>query len=602
VNRQIRRLGVALLVCYLALFVQLNILQLGRAQSYADSPLNDRKIVRDFANPRGRIISADGTVVAESVDSDDRFRYLRTYPTADLFAPVTGYYSFTYGSDGVEKTYNDELAGQTSRQRVQGFADLFVDKIRTGDVVLSIRDDVQQAAKEALGEREGSVVALDPRTGAVLALWSYPSYDPNTISTHDEDAALAARKQLLADPAKPLLVNAYRERYFPGSTFKLVTSSTGVESGQVTPTSPVFDVLRSWVPPLTTRPLRNFGGEACGGALFEILAVSCNTAFAQMGVQLGAATMVRGAQAFGFDDTPPLDLPRPAPSRFPDVAFFDQNTPLLAQAAIGQNEVQATPLQMALVGAGIANGGQIMQPYVVDRVLDDTGEPLSVAHPSLWHQAVSPTTAATIRDAMVGVVDHGTATGLRISGVTVAGKTGTAQLGTDPPSSHAWIVGFAPAEAPRVVVAVILKGQPGVSEVTGGRLAAPVAKAVLQAALAAPDPLAGQQVGTSLPPVGASTPPSTTPSETSLPEGDPNVTIVPPTTAPSASVPPPDAPPTEEPEPTTTTAATTTTTTAAATTAPATAPPKTTPSSAATSASAGTSPGASGSATTSSVG
>jgi len=593
VNRQIRRLGAALLVCYAALFVQLNVLQLGRASEYNDSPLNNRKIVRDFTNPRGRIITADGVVVAESVPSDDRFRYQRTYPTGDLFSQVTGYFSFTYGSDGLEKTYNDQLAGQTQRQRVRGFLDLFVDKLRVGDLSLSMRADVQQVAKDELAGREGSVVALDPRTGAVLALWSAPAYDPNELASHDPEQTRLARERLLAEPGKPLLGNAYRERYFPGSTFKVVTAAAALEEGTVTATEPVYPVRREYVPPLTTRPLRNFGGSACGGNLFAILRVSCNTAFAEMGVQVGAAGMVAGAQAFGFNDTPPIDLPRPAPSRFPDTSFFEQNDPLLAQAAIGQNEVQATPLQMALAVAGIANGGTVMAPYTVEEVRDERGELIEETEPQVWHQAVSPATAATVRDAMVGVVQDGTASRMQIPGVTVAGKTGTAQLGTDPPSSHAWVVGFAPAENPRVAVAVLLKGQPGVSEVTGGTLAAPIARAVMETVLAAPDPLEGDpdappttppsSITVPPPDTGAppdtSTPDTTTPEEetppsatsTSAPPQDeePDVTIVPPTTVPTASTPAPDAPPEAPPtDPSTTGAPTTDAPSTTATTSP----------------------------------
>ena len=320
-------------------------------------------------------------------------------------------------------------------------------------------------------------------------MWSFPSYDPNLLATHNFEDAETVRQFLLQAPGDPLVPATYRERYFPGSTYKVVTASAGLQSGQVTATEPVYPVSTSYTPPLTTRPIQNFGGSACGGDLFNILRVSCNTAFAQMGVDLGPEVMVGEAEAYGFNERPPLDLPVPAASAFPPVAFFDRNTPALAQAAIGQNDVQATPLQMALVAAGVANGGVVMQPHVMQEVRNSDGEVIDEGRALTWRQPLSPANAVVMRDAMVNVVERGTATRMQIPGISVAGKTGTAQLGTDPPRSHAWVIGFAPADAPRVAIAVIVLGQEGASEQTGGRVAAPIAKAVMETILAAPDRL-----------------------------------------------------------------------------------------------------------------
>jgi penicillin-binding protein A len=212
VNKQLRRLGVGLIVCYVILFAQLNWLHVVKADSYNSDPRNDREIIRDFTRPRGAILTADGVVVARSVPSNDRFKLQREYPTSDLFAGVGGYFSFVYGTDGVERQYNDVLAGQTPQQKLRGFANLFNDEVNTGDVQLTLRNDIQTVAKEALGDKEGSVVVTDPRTGAILAMYSNPTYDPNTIATHDFDAAKVARDALLANPSKPLLMNAYQER------------------------------------------------------------------------------------------------------------------------------------------------------------------------------------------------------------------------------------------------------------------------------------------------------------------------------------------------------------------------------------------------------
>ena len=479
-NRQIRHLGIAMLVLFGALFVQLNVIQVIRADAYNDNPNNTRAIVRDFNEPRGQILGADGTVLARSVPNEGRFERRREYPEGELFAEVTGYFSFVAGGAGAEKTYNDVLAGRTS-ESADGLGELLLGGDRTADVRLTIPTEVQRVARDALGDRRGSVVALDPRDGSILALWSFPSFDPALLSSVDIEAAQAARDRLLADEANPLLAATYRETYFPGSTFKVVTAAAGLSSGQISAESPSYPRSTAYVPPLTTNPINNFGGSSCGGALFDILRVSCNTAFAQMGVDLGAERLVNQAEAFGFNSVPPLDLPAPEPSIIGEVASFVENTPVLAMTAIGQNAVRATPLQMAMVAGGVANAGVVMAPHVMAEVRSDDGEVVDTYEPEPWTRAMSAEDAAILTAAMVGVVEGGTASRLAVPGVTTAGKTGTAQLGNG--LSHAWIVGFAPAEAPRVAVAVIVEAQPGASEQTGGRVAAPIAQAVLSAAL-----------------------------------------------------------------------------------------------------------------------
>ncbi|MCU1372956.1 MAG: cell division protein FtsI/penicillin-binding protein 2 [Actinomycetia bacterium] len=480
-KRQVRKLGVAMLVLYGVLFIQLNVVQVLRADKYNHNPANIRAVTRDYGRPRGQILAADGTVLARSVADDSHFKRRREYPEHDLFAAITGYFSFTYGSDGVEKTYNAELAGRSTSGSVKNLVDLLTDQEHTNDVVITINKAVQQVAKDQLGNRKGSVVAIDPRDGSILALWSFPSYDPQALSQTDQKAAGDARALVLLDPANPLLPRSFRETFFPGSTFKVVTSSAGLSSGKVTPDQPVYPTETQFLPPHTTRPIGNFGGERCGGNLFQILEVSCNTSFARMGVDLGAETLVGQARAFGFGEKPPLDLPNPATSSIADVDFFKQNVPLLAQTAIGQNTVRATPLQMALVAAGIANHGVVMTPHVLKEVRDDQGNVVRRYQATPWHTAVNPQVAATVRDAMVQVAERGTATRLRVPGVPTAGKTGTAQIGNG--KSHTWIVGFAPADAPRVAIAVIVESQSGASESTGGRVAAPIGEKVLEAAL-----------------------------------------------------------------------------------------------------------------------
>lgn len=483
-DRQIRRLGLALAACFTVLAAQLGYIQLIAADRLNDRPDNSRQQQRNFNRPRGQILAADGTVLAFSVENRTRFKYTRVYPTTDLFGPVTGYYSFNLGATGVERTYDEDLAGAIPELDLANLSDLFVDRENTGNVHLTLHPEVQQAARDALGDREGSVVVLDPRTGAIDAMWSFPTYDPNPLSTNDQDAT-DLKTVLDADPENPLLFRAYREIFFPGSTFKVVTASTAVEDGSVTAETPVYPVSSAFDIDFTDRDLRNFGGGTCGGDLYDLLRVSCNTGFAQMGTDLGPGRSVAGAEAYGFNDRPPIDLPSPATSVFPTEFPDDQGNGPLARASIGQGDVSSTPLQMALVTAAIANGGSVPIPHVMDRVTDDDDEVVKTFETGTWKQATSPETAGVVRRGMIEVVTDGTASGLAIDGVEVGGKTGTAQLGTDPARSHAWIIGFAgpPGQAAEVAVAVLVEGQPGASEQTGGTVAAPIARAVIEATL-----------------------------------------------------------------------------------------------------------------------
>ena len=482
-DRQIRRLGVFLMALFTLLFVQLNYIQVFNAKSLNTKPGNRRPIDQSFSRPRGTVSTVDGVVLARSVKSGDRYKFQREFPEKDLYAAITGYFNYSCGATGLESAYNEELSGRTASQQVRSVGDLFANKDRTGNLKLSIRSDVQKAARDALGQRRGTVVALNPQTGEVIALWSYPSYDPNLLSSHDIEAASKAKALLEAADGKPLLPKAYREIYPPGSTFKVVTGSTGVESGEVTPTEPVYPTIRALDLPLTDKDLPNFGGSACGGTLFRILAKSCNTSFGQMGLDLGADRMIKGAQAFGFNSRPPFDLPAVA-SKFP--TDFYRKDPQLAQAAIGQNDVAATPLQMALVAATVANDGVAMEPHLVSEIRDGEGELISQHRPTQWKRVMSPQSADIMRQGMREVVANGSATRLQMDGVDIGAKTGTAQFGPAVPlKSHAWIICWAgpPGQKPTIAVAVIVEGQDGASEQTGGRVAAPIAKAVVEAAL-----------------------------------------------------------------------------------------------------------------------
>ncbi len=500
-ERRIGRLGIGLLMLFMALIAQLTWLQVINGPHLANHPGNTRNAVRDFGQLRGSIITADGVVIAKSVRNPNRqskYTYLREYPEAKRYAHVAGYFSFTYGTVGLERQYNSVLAGRQgalvlSKDKI---SQLLEDRVEVSDLTLTVDDTVQRAAQQGLNGRRGAVVAIDIRTGAVLAVYSLPTFDPNPLAAIDQDSVIEAWKQLEAQDGDPTLARAWRQVYPPGSTFKTITTAAALTTEVAGPDT-VYPVLSELRLPLSTRPLKNFGGSSCGGTLRDSFVVSCNTSFAQLGLDLGAENLSTQAQDFGFGKRPPLDTaPAPVASRFPAVDFFTRNTPALAQSAIGQSEVAATPLQMALVAAGIANGGKVPRPYLVARVQERSGAVVSTADPETWLTAISPETAAQLTDMMEQAVVSGTGTRAQIDGIRVAAKTGTAQTtpgdSTDgAPAklrSHAWTIGFAPVEAPRVAVAVIIENQNEVSSTTGGRIAAPVLKTVLEAALKVTSP------------------------------------------------------------------------------------------------------------------
>jgi penicillin-binding protein A len=486
-NPAIRKVGIGLIVLLLVLVAQLTYLQIVDANNLKHNPHNVRELLAAANRPRGDIVSSDGTILARSLRVSDGtvFKYLRQYPTNELFSQVVGYKSFVFGTTGVENTYNDDLTGQTLQLQLHNIPGLLSGNNNTGTVVLSLRADLQHAAQAALGFQRGSVVLLDVKTGAILAMYSNPSFDPNPLVSHDAKVAQAAFTALSQNPDKPNLPRAYRELYPPGSSFKTVTASVALEDGVATPDT-VFPVRTQLTLPQTTNTLKNFGGESCGGTLTESFTESCNTTFGQLGLELGNP-FVPGMAKFGIGSTPPLDLnPGAVPSAGPAPGSFQTNQPQFAFAGIGQGVVAVTPLQMALVADGIANGGIIMTPHVAKEIRDANDKVVKTINPAPWMTATTPQVATAVTQMMVNVVQHGTGTGAQIPGVTVAGKTGTAQT-VPGQAPHAWFVAFAPAESPRYAVAVIVEhgGNVG-SDATGGRVAAPIAATMLRTALGMP--------------------------------------------------------------------------------------------------------------------
>ncbi len=495
-NKQIRRLAVALLALYLVLFVQLNVLAVGRQKELNADPRNNRQTEHDFNRPRGPILAADGTVLARSVPlpRGSAFKYQREYPTGDLFGNITGYYTFNFGSTQIERTQDAVLMGDTNEQKIRAISGLFSGTDSTGSVVLTMRPDVQQVAADALGTREGSVVVMDPHTGAVIAMISNPRFDPAAVAVHDAKKAEDALTFLNALPGKPLLTNAYQERYMPGSSFKVITTSIAFENG-VTSLDRVFPATKEYIPPQTTDPIQNYGGSVCGGTMVEVFFRSCNIPFAQLAIELGPQLMVDGTKKWGIGEKVPIDLPGPVASSFGEVTDFTDQLPLLAIGGFGQGSTTMVPLHMAMVASTVANGGVMMKPHVVDATLDHSGDVLSRTTPSVWKTPIVPTTAETLKSLMIEVVNRGTGTAMQLEGgIQAAAKTGTAQLNTTGPErSNAWIIGFAPAEAPQYAVAVVLKGGPDdeISAGTGGKLAGPVAKQVLDYLFAHPTATGG---------------------------------------------------------------------------------------------------------------
>ncbi|MFM7756012.1 MAG: peptidoglycan D,D-transpeptidase FtsI family protein [Actinomycetota bacterium] len=487
-NQRIRRLTVVLLALYAVLFVQLNVIQVGRKTSLDADSRNTRQTVRDFNDPRGDIRTSDGQVIATSVrtEGDDQFDWQRVYPFGDLYSHITGYFTFGYGATQVERVRNDVLAGRTVEQQIKGIGALFSGGDTSGSVEVTIDSRIQEAARSALGEREGSVVVVDPSTGAVKALWSWPSYDTNIVAVHNADLVGDTFTFLDTIPSKPLLANAYQERYMPGSTFKILTTAAALDAGLVTRES-VWAEESEFVPPQTTDPIQNYDGKVCGGNLMEVFRRSCNTPFARMAIDLGPETMVEAARRFGIGEPLPFDLPRAATSRFGDVDYFTQNLPLLGIGGFGQGNTQMVPLHMAMITAAIANGGVMMRPFAIAATYDHDGRLLQRTVPSVWRIPMSVGASSLLTELMIEVVNNGTASCcFNLSGVQGAAKTGTAQLNAagEPERSHAWIVAFAPAEAPRYAVVVMLKGTDAeISAGTGGTLAGPIAAKVLNVAL-----------------------------------------------------------------------------------------------------------------------
>jgi penicillin-binding protein A len=487
-ERQIRVVATGFLILFGLLGLNINYIQVIASSDLANNPANKRLLIQEYDVQRGQILAADRrTVIATSEETEGALKYLRRYPQGRLYAHMSGYYSFVFGRSKLEQGYNDELSGRAPEVALQTFVDEVLGRDRRGaSLVLTIDPRLQQTAAQSLGDRPGAVAAVNPQTGEVLALVANPSFDPNVLSSHDGKTIRKAWKRLNADPDKPLLSAATDDFFPPGSTFKILVAAAALQNGMrpetTFPNPPELDL------PQTTRTLENFGGDHClGGAsevtLAQALEVSCNVVFAEIGLNLGAEKLAEQARAFGFSGDIPFDKGLPfQEGNFPPAEAFAEDLPGVAFSAIGQKDVRVNVLHMALMAGAIGNGGVMMEPKLVQEVRDPTGRIVRRLRPQAFGEPLSPENAGALTQMMQAVVESGTGTAAQISGVAVAGKTGTAQNpGGDP---HAWFVSFAPAEQPTIAVAVVvLNGGDLGSEATGGAIAAPIARTVMEEAL-----------------------------------------------------------------------------------------------------------------------
>jgi peptidoglycan glycosyltransferase len=476
VNKPIRRVAFIAMIMFGLLLANGTYMMIVRQSALAAEPQNRRVRDAEFAQDRGAILAAGQTEIAATEPSDDNFKYQRVYPEGELYAPITGFYSYDHARTALETTYNSQLAGTDDSLFVRRLIDMVTGRAPQGaSVQTTIVPEVQRAAADALGDQKGAVVALDPQTGAVLAMVTSPSYDPNDIASHDIKAADEAYDRLADDDDRPLANRAAREIYPPGSTFKLVTAAAALTAG-MDPDSKIESPNRLKLPGTNT-----FLGNStnCGGrqvTITQALRVSCNTAFANLGLEVGEQKLREQATLFGFDRRHLPDLGGAA-SRFPDKVDDAQ----LALSSIGQFDVAASPLQMAMVSAAIANDGVLMDPYLVSMVQAPDLKPLETHKPEVLSKPLTPEHAAELQEMMAVVVNSGTGSNARISGVEVGGKTGTAQ--SDPKRKpFAWFTSFAPLDDPKVAVAVVVEDADiPRSDIAGGRVAAPIAKAVMEA-------------------------------------------------------------------------------------------------------------------------
>ncbi|MFJ8940924.1 peptidoglycan D,D-transpeptidase FtsI family protein [Streptomyces sp. NPDC102365] len=480
-NKTIRHASVFTLLLVFALLVRATWVQFYDGQALAEDKDNRRNAIEQYAYPLGNIVVGGDEVTGSARTTGSDLKYKRTYTDGRLYAAVTGYSSQVFGATQLEGVYQQLLDGTDNR--LKNPLDTVTGKRSDpGDVITTIDPDVQKAAYKALGDKKGAAVAIDPRNGRILGVVSTPSYDPSVLSGGDSDAW----KKLTKDSEKPMTNRALRQPLPPGSTFKLVVAAAALEDDLYSSVDERTDSENPYTLPGTTTVLANESKSApCENASIRVaLQYSCNNVFAKMAVDLGQDKVRAMAEKFGFNDTS-QDVPVRA---YTSVYPSDMDKSSTALTGIGQFDVTATPLQMAMVSAAIANGGKLVSPHMVSQISDANGDVLeNYDDEAQGKEIVSSSTAEQLQSAMRTVVEEGTGTNARIAGATVGGKTGTAQHGeNNSKTPYAWFTSYAKSDSSdkEVAVAVVVEQSDAArSEVSGNGLAAPVAEAVMRAAL-----------------------------------------------------------------------------------------------------------------------
>ncbi|RPI24186.1 MAG: penicillin-binding protein 2 [Actinobacteria bacterium] len=477
-NAPIRRVAFTIVAVFALLALSATYLQAVAGQSYREDPRNARLIAWRTGRERGAIVTADSVVVARSdPDEEDPKLFQRTYPEGPAYVHTVGLTSVLFGSTGLEEARSRDLISDRDSTISGVLNALLGGDPRPRGLRLTLDHDLQSLAVDLLGDQRGAIVALDPKTGAVLAMASTPGFDPNTLVGAD---AAPAGRALEEDPSEPLRDRTINSSYPPGSAFKVITTAAALESGVASPSTTFDDPVELELPG-TTSTIRNFDGGVCNDGRSVSLAAafirSCNTTFAQLGMAVGAEQLVATAEAFGFNQPVPFDLDV-LTSAIPAAAEFTDDPAAEAANAIGQRDVQATPLQMAMVAAAVANDGELMVPYAVTDVFRSDGTIESTTRPTVWRRAASPATAAVLQELMEQAVLSGTGQRAAVPGIRIAGKTGTAEVTGQAP--HLWFIGFGPVAAEpgerQIALAVVIEsgGDAGESG-TGGSVAAPMA-------------------------------------------------------------------------------------------------------------------------------
>ncbi len=481
-NKELKRVSAVVLIMFLSLFAATSVIQVVAADSLQADGRNARTLYASYSAERGPIL-VDGQPIAQSVPSDDEYKFLRVYASGPVYAPVTGYLTLNQGNTGLEASLGDYLSGSSNRQFFDQINAIITGQNPKGAAVETTIDPVlQQVAWDALGDYQGAVIAIDPKTGAILAMVSKPSFDPNELAVHDTQLVIDTYDRLLNSADDPLINRTMNGNLDPpGSTFKLVVTAAALESGRYTPDSE-FPNPSTLPLPQSDSILTNSDEGTCGPGevvtMGTALRLSCNIPFAELGLELGTRALRDQANRFGFNET--IDVPMTSTESVYPRALDDPQTML---SAFGQSSVRASPLQMAMVSMAVANGGTLMKPTLVESIIAANQVELLRIQPEVFRQSMSQQTAATMTELMVANISNGAASGARIGGVDVAGKTGTAENGVDDPYTL-WFTGFAPANDPQVVVAVVIQNGGGLGQSgTSNGIPAPIAKKVLEAVL-----------------------------------------------------------------------------------------------------------------------